>query len=149
MPFTLSPDATRWDELRTGAEGERWSDAARRTRATEYIMLVVPVSAFGASVIVADQDAEAEELERKIADFQDILGSETRQRTIIGEELDEIVERFGDDRRDRRVACPGGPGVRARGEEAGQGVAEAERAGHLPRHRDHRDRVQLPRRPRL
>ncbi len=62
MPFTLSPDATRWDELRTGAEGERWSDAARRTKATEYIMLVVPVSAFGASVIVADQDAEAEDV---------------------------------------------------------------------------------------
>ncbi len=42
---------------------------------------------------------EAEELERKIADFQDILASETRQRTIIGDELAEIVDRFGDDRR--------------------------------------------------
>jgi len=59
VAFTLSPDATRWDELRRGAEGERWSDAARRTRATEYVVLVVPVSAFGASVIVADQDAES------------------------------------------------------------------------------------------
>lgn len=62
VPFTLSPDATRWDELRGGAEGERWSDAARRTRATEYVVLVVPVSAFGASVIVADQDAEADDV---------------------------------------------------------------------------------------
>ncbi len=52
VAFALSPDATRWDELRRGAEGERWSDAARRTRATDYVVLVVPVSAFGASVIV-------------------------------------------------------------------------------------------------
>ncbi|OII10168.1 hypothetical protein BIU95_02080 [Curtobacterium sp. MCBA15_007] len=62
VPFTLSPDATRWDELRTGAEGERWSDAARRTRAIDYVVLVVPVSAFGASVIVADQDADADDV---------------------------------------------------------------------------------------
>ncbi|MBT2501964.1 DarT ssDNA thymidine ADP-ribosyltransferase family protein [Curtobacterium sp. ISL-83] len=61
VPFTLSPDATRWDELRRGAEGERWSDAARRTRATDYVVLVVPVSAFGASVIVADKDADLED----------------------------------------------------------------------------------------
>lgn len=62
VTFSLSPDATRWDELRRGAEGERWSDAARRTRAVEYVVLVVPVSAFGASVIVADQDADAEDV---------------------------------------------------------------------------------------
>ncbi|WP_412872247.1 DarT ssDNA thymidine ADP-ribosyltransferase family protein [Curtobacterium flaccumfaciens] len=62
VPFTLSPDATRWDELRTGADGERWSDAARRTRAIDYVVLVVPVSAFGASVIVADQDADADDV---------------------------------------------------------------------------------------
>lgn len=62
VPFTLSPDALRWDELRTGAEGGRWSDAARRTKAIEYVMLVVPVSAFGDSVIIADQDADAEDV---------------------------------------------------------------------------------------
>jgi hypothetical protein len=62
VPFTLSPDAVRWDELRTGAEGGRWSDAARRTRAVDYVVLVVPVSAFGASVVVADQDADADDV---------------------------------------------------------------------------------------
>lgn len=62
VAFALSPDATRWDELRRGAEDERWSDAARRTRATDFVVLVVPVSAFGASVIVADQDAEADDV---------------------------------------------------------------------------------------
>lgn len=61
VPFTLSPDAVRWDELRTGAAGARWSDAARRTRAVDYVVLVVPVSAFGDSVVVADQDADADD----------------------------------------------------------------------------------------
>ncbi|HWK77690.1 MULTISPECIES: DNA gyrase subunit A [unclassified Microbacterium] len=42
---------------------------------------------------------EADELEIKIADFKAILADEARQRTIIREELTEIVERFGDDRR--------------------------------------------------
>ncbi|PZE26000.1 MULTISPECIES: DNA gyrase subunit A [unclassified Curtobacterium] len=42
---------------------------------------------------------EAEELERLIADYQDILARPERQRVIIGEELDEIVAKFGDDRR--------------------------------------------------
>lgn len=60
VPFTLSPDATRWDELRSGAEDDRWSDVARRTRATEYVVLVVPVAEFGANVILADGDADAE-----------------------------------------------------------------------------------------
>jgi DNA gyrase subunit A len=42
---------------------------------------------------------EATELEARIADFKAILADETRQRTIIREELTSIVERFGDDRR--------------------------------------------------
>jgi DNA gyrase subunit A len=42
---------------------------------------------------------EADELERQIADFEDILAKPERQRIIIGEELDEIVTKFGDDRR--------------------------------------------------
>jgi DNA gyrase subunit A len=40
-----------------------------------------------------------EELERQIADYRDILGSEDRQRTIVGDELDEMVAKYGDDRR--------------------------------------------------
>lgn len=42
---------------------------------------------------------EAQELEVKIADFKAILADEMRQRTIIREELEGIVERFGDERR--------------------------------------------------
>jgi len=42
---------------------------------------------------------EATELEARIADFNDILASPARQRTIIRDELTGIVDRFGDDRR--------------------------------------------------
>ncbi|BDZ48692.1 hypothetical protein GCM10025867_09330 [Frondihabitans sucicola] len=40
-----------------------------------------------------------DELERKILDFQDILAKPVRQRTIVSEELQEITDKFGDDRR--------------------------------------------------
>jgi DNA gyrase subunit A len=42
---------------------------------------------------------EAEKLETQIADFRDILASPERQRTIVREELTEIVAKYGDDRR--------------------------------------------------
>ncbi|UTT63497.1 DNA gyrase subunit A [Microcella humidisoli] len=42
---------------------------------------------------------QAEELERLIADYQAILASPERQRSIISDELTEIVDKFGDDRR--------------------------------------------------
>ncbi len=42
---------------------------------------------------------EATELEAQIADFKDILATPERQRTIVREELTEIVDKYGDDRR--------------------------------------------------
>jgi DNA gyrase subunit A len=42
---------------------------------------------------------QADELERLIADYQQILASPLRQREIISDELTEIVTRYGDDRR--------------------------------------------------
>lgn len=42
---------------------------------------------------------QAEELERLIADYQAILASPERQRTIVADELTEIVDKYGDDRR--------------------------------------------------
>ncbi len=47
------------------------------------------------------------ELEIQIADYLDILGSPLRQRTIISEELAEIVERHGDARRTKIVPFEG------------------------------------------
>jgi DNA gyrase subunit A len=45
--------------------------------------------------------------EREIADLQAILADPARQRRIIGEELGEIVERYGDERRTRIIAFEG------------------------------------------
>ncbi|MFF2272617.1 DNA gyrase subunit A [Agromyces sp. NPDC058136] len=42
---------------------------------------------------------EAEALEAEITDFKDILARPERQRTIVSEELAEIVDKYGDDRR--------------------------------------------------
>ena len=50
---------------------------------------------------------ELAEREREIADLQAILADPVRQRRIIGEELAEIVERYGDERRTRLIPFEG------------------------------------------
>ena len=50
---------------------------------------------------------EHEELMRKIADYNDILASPERQRKIVGDELDEIVAKYGDDRRTKILPFSG------------------------------------------
>jgi DNA gyrase subunit A len=47
------------------------------------------------------------ELERVIADLQDILASDARQRQIVADELTSIVEKFGDDRRTQIIPADG------------------------------------------
>src|SRR4029450_3184997 len=47
------------------------------------------------------------ELERIIADLRDILDSPERQRQIVSDELNAIVEKFGDDRRAQIIAADG------------------------------------------
>jgi DNA gyrase subunit A len=46
-------------------------------------------------------------IEVEIADLEDILAKPERQRTIVRDELAEIVEKYGDDRRTRIVAAEG------------------------------------------
>ena len=46
-------------------------------------------------------------IEAEIADLEDILAKPERQRTIVHDELAEIVEKYGDDRRTRIVAAEG------------------------------------------
>jgi DNA gyrase subunit A len=46
-------------------------------------------------------------LETEIADLEDILASPARQRTIIGDELQQLVDKFGDDRRSQLVPADG------------------------------------------
>jgi len=53
---------------------------------------------------IIDQLAE---IELEIADLQDILANVARQRQIVADELGEIVERYGDDRRTQIIAADG------------------------------------------
>ncbi|KJE22696.1 DNA gyrase subunit A [Frankia torreyi] len=50
---------------------------------------------------------EAAELRARISELEAILASPVRQRQIIGEELAEVVEKFGDERRTRLVPFEG------------------------------------------
>jgi DNA gyrase subunit A len=50
---------------------------------------------------------EYDKLMAEIADYNDILASPERQRRIVGEELDAIVEKFGDERRTEIIPFDG------------------------------------------
>jgi DNA gyrase subunit A len=50
---------------------------------------------------------EYDELMAEITEYESILASEDRQRSIISEELAEIVHRFGDERKSRLIAYEG------------------------------------------
>jgi DNA gyrase subunit A len=50
---------------------------------------------------------EAAEIEREIAELNAILASEERQRQIVSEELAEVGDKFGDERRTRIIAAEG------------------------------------------
>jgi hypothetical protein len=57
VPFSLSPEASSWNEIRRGAEGPRWSAAARTSRPTDYIVFVAPVTSLPGQFVVTDGDA--------------------------------------------------------------------------------------------
>lgn len=59
VPFSLSPDAERWRELRDGAAGTHWSAAARAVGPTEFVILVADAKSAGEDVVLADGDAAA------------------------------------------------------------------------------------------
>ncbi|MBA2558389.1 MAG: DNA gyrase subunit A, partial [Propionibacteriales bacterium] len=50
---------------------------------------------------------ELAKIELEIADLQDILADETRQRTIVSEELAALVDKYGDDRRSQIIPADG------------------------------------------
>ena len=50
---------------------------------------------------------EHAELSERVADLRDVIAKPERQRAIVGEELDEIVERYGDERRTQIVPFSG------------------------------------------
>jgi hypothetical protein len=57
VPFFLSPNSARWNQLRTGAEGVFWSDAARTAKPSEFVALVTTMAGIGPDVVIADGDA--------------------------------------------------------------------------------------------
>lgn len=57
VPFFLSPNAGRWEELRTGALGAHWSDEARAASPLDYVILVSTAEAIGPDVVLSDRDA--------------------------------------------------------------------------------------------
>ena len=57
VPFALSPLSTPWEQLRSGAVDGRWSADARASRATDFVVFVVPVPALGGDITVTDRDA--------------------------------------------------------------------------------------------
>jgi len=59
VAFSIAQDSTRWQELREGAVGSHWSDAARAAEASGFVILAVPVDALGGDVVFADGDAGA------------------------------------------------------------------------------------------
>jgi hypothetical protein len=59
VPFTASPDAERWAELRAGAQEPHWSAAARSLSAPDYAVLVAIGRDLGPDLVVADGDAAA------------------------------------------------------------------------------------------
>src|SRR5690625_3970557 len=50
---------------------------------------------------------EHDRLEQEIADYKEILASPQRQRDIVGTELEELVEKYGDERRTTIVPFDG------------------------------------------
>lgn len=59
VTFQLSPNAARWNEVRNGALGAHWSDAARAANPLEFVILVTSAGAVGPDVIFANGDAAA------------------------------------------------------------------------------------------
>ncbi|MGL4339841.1 MAG: DarT ssDNA thymidine ADP-ribosyltransferase family protein [Rhodoglobus sp.] len=58
VAFSLSPHATFWERLRTGAHDEtRWSSAARSAASVDFVFLVSTVGILGSDAVIADGDA--------------------------------------------------------------------------------------------
>ncbi|MBP8918927.1 MAG: DNA gyrase subunit A [Micropruina sp.] len=93
-----SPDA---DEARTGLMGLLAIDEVQANAILE--MQLRRLAALERQKIID----RLTELERTIADLQDILDKPERQRRIISDELGEIVEKYGTDRRTRIISADG------------------------------------------
>ncbi|PZE28144.1 DarT ssDNA thymidine ADP-ribosyltransferase family protein [Curtobacterium sp. MCBD17_028] len=128
VAFVLTPEALTWQSLRTGAEGDRWSEAARRSRPVDYVMLVVPTVAFGASVIVTDLDAEDPAARSAVG--PEAAGTLLRRASLQDPELQRVELLAGPRVPFSAVAVVGVPNDRVR-DDVRSVLAEA--GGHAPR----------------
>lgn len=78
VPFSISPDAERWVELRTGATDPHWSAAARSLAATDYAVLVTVARDLGADLVIADGDAAAPRTRFTIGDVAKVVAQALR-----------------------------------------------------------------------
>ena len=89
------------DDARTGLMGLLEIDELQATAILD--MQLRRLAALERQKIIDEYD----ELMAKIADYNDILASEPRQRSIVSEELAEVVNDFGDERRTQFVPWDG------------------------------------------
>jgi hypothetical protein len=57
VPFSMSPDASWWHAVRTGAVDSQWSAAVRGASASEFVVLVGTAGAVGEELVLTDADA--------------------------------------------------------------------------------------------
>ncbi|MFZ9986835.1 MAG: DNA gyrase subunit A [Candidatus Nanopelagicales bacterium] len=89
------------DDARTGLMGLLEIDELQATAILD--MQLRRLAALERQKIIDEYD----ELMARIADYNDILASEPRQRTIVSEELAEVVNDYGDDRRTQFIPWDG------------------------------------------
>jgi DNA gyrase subunit A len=89
------------DDARTGLMGLLEIDELQATAILD--MQLRRLAALERQKIIDEYD----ELMARIADYNDILASEPRQRSIVSEELAEVVESYGDERRTQFVPWDG------------------------------------------
>ena len=78
VPFSASPDADRWAELRAGAVEPHWSAAARELTSADYAVLVAVGRDLGTDLVVADGDAAAPVTRFTIGDPAKAIASAAR-----------------------------------------------------------------------
>lgn len=76
VPFSLEPAGGPWEQVRQGAIGPQWADAARRSVPADFVVLVSTLARVGEDVIVADGDASGSltRLARTPDDLRRMLG---------------------------------------------------------------------------
>ncbi|WP_066517733.1 DarT ssDNA thymidine ADP-ribosyltransferase family protein [Curtobacterium ammoniigenes] len=88
VPFALTPDALAWEAVRSGADSPLWSDAARASRATDFVILVVPTTAFDDAVALADGNAIDPGV--RFATGREAVGSLLRRARLTDPELQSV-----------------------------------------------------------